>query len=351
VAETWGPLTPMLVTGRVAATVKEALEDLIRPVRLIAVGGTIAMRGERAVPAIDAQGLIAELPQLGAVPALEAETALSLPGAQISLPQALEVARRAAAAAGSGEGVVITTGTDTMEELAVLCAMVHGGEAPIVLTGANRPGSAPGADGPANLLDAVALAGSPAAAGLGAAVAFGGEIHAAMAVRKVDSTGPSTFGSPVAGPLGRIVEGRVWLHARPIRPAPLPVQRLAHRVAIVPTFLGDDGDLLGHAAAGGDGVVLVALGAGHVPPGVLHELRSALERVPVVVTCRPERSSMLFTTYGFEGSEADVRSSGAICAPFLSAPAARIVLLCCLGAGLDRAATAAVLAAWDAPDR
>ena len=330
---------------------EEALRDLIRPVRLIAAGGTIAMRGERAVPALDAAALVSELPQLAAVPQLEVETALSLPGAHISLRQALEVAQSAAAAAGSGEGVVITTGTDTMEELAVLCAILHGGEAPIVLTGANRPGSAPGADGPANLLDAVALAGSPAGSELGAVVAFGGEIHAAMTVRKVDSTGPAAFGSPVAGPLGRIVEGRVWLHARPIRPASLRVKRLEHRVAIVSTALGDDGGLLGQAAAGGDGVVLVALGAGHVSAGVLHELCSAVEQVPVVVTCRPERASMLFTTYGFEGAESDVRASGAVCAPFLSPPAARIALLCCLGAGLERDGIAAALAPWDAQTR
>jgi L-asparaginase len=335
-------------TGRVAAIVEEALATLVRPVRLIAVGGTIAMRGQRAVPALDAAELVAELPQLAAVPALEAETAMSLPGPQISLRQALDVAHRAVDAAGSGEGVVITTGTDTMEELAVLCAMLHGGHAPIVLTGANRPGSAAGADGPANLLDAVALAGSSPGAGLGVVVAFGGEIHAAMTVRKVDSTGPAAFGSPVAGPIGRIVEGRVWLHATPVRPASLRVRRLDHRVPIVPTALGDDGDLLGHAAATGDGVVVVALGAGHVSAGVLPELRAAAQQVPVVLTCRPERSSMLFATYGFEGAEGDLRTSGATCAPFLSPQAARIALLCCLGADLDREGIAATLAPWDA---
>jgi L-asparaginase len=266
----------------------------------------------------------------------------------MSLVDAFGLARRACAAARAGEGVVITTGTDTMEEVAVLCALLHGDDAPIVITGANRPGSSPGADGPANLLDAVVLAGSPAAEGLGAVVVFGGEIHAAMTVRKIDSTGPTAFGSPSAGPLGRIVERRVWLHAMPLRPAPLPVERLAHRVVVIDTGLGDDGALLRHAARSSDGVVLVALGAGHLSPAVLHELRTATGRVPVVITCRPDRSSMLFSTYGFEGAEGDLRSSGAFCAPFLSAPAARMALLCCLGAGLDREGIAAALAPWDA---
>jgi L-asparaginase len=318
-----------------------------RPVRVIAAGGTIAMRGERAVPALDASALVEQLPQVAGFH-LEAESVLSLPSTYLSQSDALDLARRTGGAAGSGEGVVLTTGTDTMEEVAVLCGLTHGGEAPIVITGANRPGSAPGADGPANLLDAIILARAPAAAGLGVVVAFGGEVHTAMTVRKIDSTGPVAFGSPTAGPIGRIVEGRVWLHATPRRPAPLAVERLDHRVTTVTTGLGDDGALLRHAAEISDGVVLVALGAGHLSPEVLQVLREAAGRVPVVITCRPDRSSMLFATYGFDGAERDLRASGAICAPFLSAAAARMALLACLGAGLDREGIAGELAPFDA---
>ncbi|MBV8668647.1 MAG: asparaginase [Candidatus Eremiobacteraeota bacterium] len=322
-------------------------EQRPRPVRVIAAGGTIAMRGERAVPALDASELVEQLPQVAGFH-LEAESVLSLPSTHLALSDALDLARRTGAAATAGEGVVLTTGTDTMEEVAVLCGLMYGGEAPIVITGANRPGSAPGADGPANLLDAIILARAPAAAGLGVVVAFGGEVHAAMTVRKIDSTGPVAFGSPTAGPLGRIVEGRVWLHVTPRRPSPLPVQRLDHRVTTVITGLGDDGALLRHAAEISDGVVLIAFGAGHLSPAVLAVLREAAERVPVVITCRPDRSSMLFGTYGFDGAERDLRASGAICAPFLSAAAARIALLACLGAGLDRGGIAAELAPFDA---
>jgi L-asparaginase/Glu-tRNA(Gln) amidotransferase subunit D len=215
---------------------RERATDERRPVRLIAVGGTIAMRGDRAVPVLDAAALVADLPQLPSLGELEAETAMTVPGAHLSLAQALDIANRACAAAARGEGVVLTAGTDTLEELAVLCAICHDGDAPIVLTGANRPASV---------------------------VVFGGEIHAAMTVRKLDSTGPA-FGSPV------------------------------------------------------------------------------------LLTCRPERSAMLFDTYGFAGSERDLRDSGAICVPFLSPQAARIALLCCLGAGLRREQIAHALAPWDA---
>jgi len=328
--------------------VTEPVITQTRPVRILAVGGTIAMRGDRAVPSLDAAALVEAVPELAAVEQLEAETVLELPGPYLSLRQALDVADRARKAADAGEGVVVTTGTDTMEELAVVCAMTYGGEAPIVLTGANRPASSPGADGPANLLDAVSFAGSRTAGGLGVVIVFGGEVHAAMSARKVDSIGPTAFGSPVAGPVGRMVEGRPWLHARPVRPTPVAVERLEYSVAIVTATLGDDGKVLAELAASRDGIVLVALGAGHLSASAIGELRTAVQRIPVVVTCRPDRPSMLFDTYGFEGAERDLRESGAVCAPFLSPPAARMALLCCLGAGLDRDQMAQALAPWDA---
>ncbi|HYZ80587.1 MAG TPA: asparaginase domain-containing protein [Solirubrobacteraceae bacterium] len=327
---------------------QQAYTTQARPVRLLAAGGTISMQGEHAVPTLDAAGLVAAIPELARFEDLTAENVLGLPGPQISLEQGLELVGQAAGAAARGEGTVITTGTDTLEELAMLGALLHDGEAPVVFTGANRPASAPGADGPANLLDAVAVAAAPAAAGLGTLVVFGGEILAATAARKVESTGPSAFGAPVAGPIGRVVEGRLWLHARPVRHRTLKPTAITHNVAIVSAALGERGDLLRAAAETADGVVVEAFGAGHLTPGMLHALHDVVARLPVVITVAPERGSMMHATYGFEGAERDVRSSGAVCAPFLSARAARIALLCCLGAGLDRDAIATALAPWDA---
>lgn len=328
---------------------QSAHTQLTRPVRLLAAGGTIAMSGERAVPSLDAGQLIEALPGLAGVPQLEAENVLGVPGPQMRPDQALGLCRRARDAAAGGEGVVITTGTDTLEELAMVCALLHGGEAPIILTGANRPASRPGADGPANLLDAVAVAGSARTGGLGTVVVFGGEIHAASTVRKVDSTGPSAFGSPLAGPIGRVVEGRVWLHARPVaRPETLDPRTLEFRVEIVTATLGEDGAQLRRAAREADGLVIAAFGAGHLTPGMIRELRAVGAAKPVLITCRPERASMLFATYGFDGAEPDLRATPAVCVPFLSPVAARVALLSCLGAGLDGTGIAHALSRFDA---
>jgi L-asparaginase len=310
----------------------------LRPVTVLATGGTIAMSGPRATPALDVRELVEAIPALAGIDDLRTRSVLAVPGAHMSAADALAVARAALAEAAEGRGVVITHGTDTLEETAVLCDVLHGLDAPIVLTGAIRPSGNPGADGPANLLDAVGAARAPQTAGLGAIVCFAGELHAARAVRKVASTSPAAFGSPATGPVGSVAEGRVRIAARPWRPPPLaPPARLDARVAIIPTFLGDDGlGLLGALRDGADAIVFVALGAGHVAPAVLRALRVAAGAVPVAITLRPERGLLLRETYGFEGAEGDVRCSGALAAGSLSAQAARMVLLAGLGGGASR---------------
>jgi L-asparaginase len=321
----------------------------VREVTVLAAGGTIAMSGEDgATPALDAAGLVATVPALADLPGLRARSLGDWPGVHVSAADALAIARAAAAEAAAGRGVVITHGTDTLEETAVLCHLLHGGDAPIVLTGAIRPASAAGADGPANLLDAVRAAGDAATAGTGAVVAFAGELHAAMAVRKSDSVSPRAFSSPHSGPLGRVSEARVEVWSAVTRRPPLPVAQLDARVEVVAAGLGADGALVEAAlAAGADGLVAVMLGAGHAPPAFLAACRSAAQRVPVVACVRPESGRMLHATYGFEGAEGDVRAAGLLPAPALSPAAARITLMACLGAGYSRVATAAAFAPSD----
>ena len=293
-----------------------------RPVTVLAVGGTVSMQGDRAVPALDAGALTSGL-------AVDARQLLQLPGALLSRADALSVARAAAHEAGS-RGVVVTTGTDTLEELAVLTDVLHAGSNPVVFTGAIRPASAAGADGPANVRDAVAVA---AQAPAGTYVVFAGEIHAARDVRKTDATSPRAFSSPQAGPVGYVAEGRLSPLTPPPRPPHLSPSSLAFTVPVVTTSLGDEGEVL-EALAGRelDGLVIVTLGAGHLPPKVL----ALLPRdVPVVACVRPERGALLRETYGFEGAEGDVRAAGVIPAGRASPQAARMRLLAALGAGAD----------------
>jgi L-asparaginase len=296
-----------------------------RPVIVLAAGGTIAMSGEGPVtPALDAAALA---DGLGVD---DARTVTMAPSVQLSTADALALAREACAEAAAGRGVVVTHGTDTLEETAYLTDLLHGGEAPIVFTGAMRPASSPGADGPANLRDAVAAARS--ADGLGVLVCFAGELHAARDVRKADSTSVAAFASPRLGPVGFVREGRVQLERTLERHPTLDPVNLDAVVHIVPAALGADGTLVRAAAETADGIVAVVLGAGHTPPPFLAALHEVSQRIPVVVTVRPERGAVLHDTYGFEGAEGDLRSGRLVIAGELSPQAARMRLLAELGA-------------------
>jgi L-asparaginase len=312
----------------------------MRQTTLLAAGGTIAMAdsGSAATPALDAAALV----RAAGLQIASARSVQSLPGVHLSLDDALAIAREAVAEAARDRAVVVTTGTDTLEELGVLVDVMNGTESPIVLTGAIRPATAVGADGPANLVDAVAVASRARA---GTYVVFAGEVHRALHARKTDSTSPRAFSSPLGGPLGYVSEGRVaWTGPPQPRMDGFTPERLDFRVPIVPTWLGDDAELLRAAfATRPDGLVLVALGAGHVSPAVLTALREA--PCPVVATVRPERGEILYGTYGFEGAERDLREAGTMRTRGLSPQAARMLLLAALGHGYRGADLVSVVAA------
>ena len=308
-----------------------------RNVRMLAAGGTISMTGEQgATPGLDADALVASIPSLAAYDGLEVETISNVPSTHLTLDDQLRICRAARDVARRGVGVVVTHGTDTLEETAMLCDVVHDAEAPIVFTGAIRPATAPGADGPANAVDAVSVAASEAAAGMGVLVCFGGEIHHARCARKTDTTSLVAFSSPQTGPLGRVTEGHPTIWSQIPRNPPLDPPHLNGRVFVIPTGAGDDGTLARAALdTDPDGVVIATLGAGHLAPPLLELWADAAERIPVIAYCRPERGVILSATYGYRGSERDLRETAIVPAGFLSPQAARMKLLACLSSGLS----------------
>jgi len=308
-----------------------------RRVLVLGAGGTIAMTGSAgATPDFDTASLIASVPALAGRDGLDGRTLLNVPSAHLTLADQLMICQTARDAARAGAGVVVTHGTDCLEETAMLCDVLHDALAPIVFTGAIRPASSPGADGPANLVDAISVASSASAEGLGVVIVFGGEIHHARCARKTDTTSLTAFSSPQTGPLGRVTEGHPTIWSRlPRNPAVDPPD-LDRRVPIVPTASGDDGSLARAAlATDPDGAIIGTLGAGHLAPALLDLWGEAAERIPVVAYCRPERGVILNGTYGYPGSEQDLRGTSIIPAGFLSPQAARMKLVACLAAGLS----------------
>ncbi|MFI7220504.1 asparaginase domain-containing protein [Micromonospora maritima] len=320
-------------------------------VALFTLGGTIAMAGAGAggvVARLTGADLTAAVPGLADVP-LDVRDVETVPSAALAYRQILDLVDAAAGAvAGGATGVVVTQGTDTLEETAWLADLVWPHAAPLVFTGAMRNPTLAGPDGPANLLAAVRVAAAPAARDLGVLVAFADEVHAARFVRKTHSTSTGTFVSPNAGPLGHVVEGRVRVLTRPPRHAPLPAvdrQRLAAtRVALHTVTLDDDVALLDAVAAGRDGLVVAGFGVGHVPPAFAPALGALAGRIPVVLTSRTGAGSVLRDTYGAVGSERDLRRRGLVDGGLLDPYKAKVLLRLLLAAGADRPAVAEAFA-------
>ncbi len=320
-------------------------------IQVFALGGTIAMapRREGGVgPGLDADDLLGGVTAWTGDVDLAAETLFSLPSASLTFAQVAGVAMRARAAVEAGAaGVVVTQGTDTLEETAFLLDLLLDLDAPVVVTGAMRAPSQPGPDGPANLVAAIQVAASPAARGAGVLLVFNDEIHAARFVTKRHTHKPSAFVSPLAGPIGWIAEGRVRVPLKPATPSPTfawPEAGLPE-VVLLPGPPDDDGRLLRALLADPPaGVVLQAMGAGHTSRALAPMLGELSERIPVVLASRVGAGQTLRHTYGFDGSEIDLTRRGLIPAGWLDGPKARILLALLIAAGADRAR---IIAAFD----
>lgn len=311
--------------------------------RLIATGGTIASRRSPQGLLSGAQGaeLLAAAGLDGA--GVEVEDIGSRGSYAFTLRDLTGLAGRVRAALDDGvDGVVVTHGTDTMEETAFLLELVHDDARPVVLTGAQRPFDSTAPDGPANLAAALQVAASPHARGLGVLLAFDGLAWQARGVRKTETLASGAFSAPGRGAALRIAPDSVLPLSRQRRGTPfrLDLERGLPRVDVVPLYVGVDDALL-HAAvaAGARGVVLQALGAGNAPPSVTESVAQLVARgIPVLVTSRVTAGPVSPLYAG--GGGADLARAGAVFAADLSPWQARLLLSAALAGATDDPGTA-----------
>jgi L-asparaginase len=302
-------------------------------VLMVSLGGTITMTRDSEggiKPTLSASDLIRAVPGVERIAEIEAVSLMGIPGASLTIDNLLELAALIERSLATGTaGVVVIQGTDTIEETAFVLDLLVANDAPVVVTGAMRGPEAAGADGPANLLAATIVAADPRSARRGTLVVLNDEIHVARFVQKAHTALPSAFCSPLAGPVGLVIEGRARFCVDIVRKGTLAwsVENTDQPVALVGMALGDDGRILQSLPAlGYRGAVLSAMGAGHVPAGVASRVRELVSVMPVVLATRVHTGPVFSNTYGFPGSEKDLLAAGVLSAEGLSPLKARLLL-------------------------
>ncbi|PAU79416.1 asparaginase [Halomonas salipaludis] len=311
---------------------------------VLTTGGTIASSqsdsGRHRSGALQGESLLSQvsLPP-GLTAEIEVRSVLQKPSNAISLDDLMLLRQQCLALGESPEvvGIVITHGTDTLEETAYFLDITLPGRIPVVITGSQRAPHEPGTDAFRNIADAIQLAASPQARGLGTLVLFNQTLFAARQVRKVNTFQLEGFAAPETGPLGYIDGTRVHLAARPIRPQPLvaSLDAALPRVDILPAYLDAPADMIDAAIERGSrALVIDALGRGHVPPTwPSHIAKAVAGGTPVVIVSSCQRGP-IETVYEFDGSLCDLVVAGAMPLQDLSARKARLALAVLLASPL-----------------
>lgn len=316
----------------------------MKNIYVLATGGTIAGKAasEAATTgyqagAIGVEELIAAVPELAEVAQLKGETVAAIDSKDMTEEIQLQLAKRVQALllGDDVDGIVITHGTDTMEETAYLLSLLIHSEKSVVLTGSMRPATALSADGPLNLLDAVRVAASDEAQGMGVLVVLNNQIDGARDAMKSNTTAVQTFQSPNFGSLGLVTDGRVRFYRRPLQQSAFTdidvttIQQLPD-VRILYSYAGDDGAMIDAAVRlGAKGIIYAGMGNGSVPAPVEAKLKAAVSQGVTVVR----------STRSFQGSvvaaEASYTDAGFIEGDTLSPQKARILLQLALLANLS----------------
>lgn len=314
---------------------------VMKKIAIGTLGGTIAMAADKfgqMQPTLTSDILIKSVPDLNKVANIHAQTLTQLPSGSLSFKILFEIIKWAKQQVKDGaEGIVLTQGTDTIEETAFFLSLYWDKAEPLIITGAMRLPHEAGADGPANVLAATRVAAHPQSRNRGVLVVINDTIHSPYWVQKSHTVKIETFQSGMIGILGTILEGKlIYFNDQKFFPTTFDLpQNYDHQIALLHSSLSSDTQLIKFCLESGyyAGLVIVGFGSGHCSFQEADIVRQYTQKMPIIIASRTYAGSTTRTTYGYKGSEVDLIASGALMSGYLSAVKARLLLWAFLAQG------------------
>lgn len=314
-----------------------------KKILIIFTGGTIAMKVDpnldAAIPALNSDEIISTVSNIEEIVDVETINFGNLPSPHIKPGHMLEISEIIKENINREDisGIVVTHGTDTLEETAYFLDLVIDNEKPIVLLGSMRNYSELGYDGSSNLSAAICTAISDKARGKGVLVVMNNEVNAAGEVTKTNTLSLDTFKSPEFGPLGIVDNEEVIFYRDIIDRKHISTSKIEDKIALIKTGSGMDSNIINfYIDSGYKGIVIEALGRGNIPPEMVSGIERAIEKsIPVVMVSRCHTGRVL-DSYGYTGGGKHLRDLGVILGGNLPGQKARIKLMLILGKTNDK---------------
>jgi L-asparaginase len=305
----------------------------MKKILVVHTGGTIAMSEDKDTGKVlpgEVNPLHETYALLSQVADVTMDDFLNLPSPHITTEHMMELSNyiHAQLVGKDYDGVVVTHGTDTLEETAYLLDLLHGHEIPIILTGAMRSSNELGADGPHNLISSVRVASSDEAKDKGVLVVFNDEIHTAKNVTKTHTSNIATFQSPQYGPIGIVTKRGVHFHHNIVNKEHYRPLGLSKNVILLKAYAGMPIELLQSVRRMQvDGLVIEALGQGNLPPALVEEVEAFLhQNIPIVLVSRCF-NGIVQDIYSYDGGGKQLKDKGVIFTNGLNGQKARLKLL------------------------
>ena len=309
---------------------------------IVFTGGTFSMMIDEktggAIPYFSGEQLLEKIPQARKLAEIDCYDFGKYPGPHMTPELMLDLSNKIKEFLNKNKykGIIVTHGTDTLEETAYFLDLTIKTEIPIVVIGSIRNSSEPDWDGPRNLIDAINVCLSPSTKHLGVLVCLNGDINAASEVTKIYTEEIYSFRSLDFGTLGSIKNGNVVLNRLPRKLETIEANKIVSNVDILIVYAGMNEKFFKFSAdSGAEGIVVEALGVGNVPPAVFEGIKYAVEKnIPVVLVSRCPAGETE-DIYSYPGAGKWLHSIGVIFADFLNGQKARIKLILALGVTKD----------------